>query len=256
MKTIFCALFSVVFFFGANAQSDLGLLSTYVDRYTPAEEAPECLKHFETFITEQKVVEQVASQIDTKLVNTLNVLFELKNPADYLNKPEYKSLLDNHESAPSDTPFSVSDVIEYGPEVMRTDYKLTEDQIIFINDYAAIDDTAPFDNQDVIKNAFNIIEGVKGLAIVTISFDNRYSVGLLGEGKSTIVADLTIRIYNKKGKAIFGKNATGVSKNSIELIKEGDYNIDDLKPIFEEAVSNALASVETELPRSIKRIKW
>lgn len=256
MKTIFCALFSVVFFFGANAQSDLALLSTYVDKYTPAEEAPQCLKQFEKFIDEKKVLEQVASQVDINLVKTLDVLFDLKNPSDYLNKSEYQSLLNNYESAPSDTEFSVSDVVEYGPEVMRTDYKLTENQVIFVNNYPAIDDTAPFDNQDVIKNAFDIIDDVKGLAIVTISFDNRYSVGLLGEGKSTIVADVTIRIFNKKGKAIFGKNATGISENSIELIKEGEYNIEDLKPIFEEAVANALAAVETELPRSIKKIKW
>jgi len=256
MKTIFCALFSVVFFFGANAQSDLGLLSAYVDRYAPAEEAPQCLRKFETFIDEQQVIEKVAASIDTKVVSTLDNLFELKDASSFLDKSEYQSLLDNHEAAPAEVEFSVSDVIDYGPEVMRTDYKLTNEQVIVIDNYLAVDDIAPFDNRDVIKKAFSVIKDVKGLAIVSVSFDNRYSVGLLGEGKSTILADVTIRIYNKKGKTIFGKNATGIAETTIQIIKEGEYNIDDLTPVFEEAVYNALAAVETELPRSIKKIKW
>lgn len=256
MKTIFCALIGVVFFFGANAQSDLGLLSTYVDKYAPAEEAPKCLKKFEQFLEEQKVLEQVASNIDNELIKTLDVLFELKDPEAYTQKAEYQALLDKYEAAPENADFSISEEVEYGPEVMRTDYKLTEDQVIFVDNYPAIDDTAPFDNQDAIKDAFNVIEDVKGLAIVTVTFDNRYSVGLMGNGKSTIVADVTIRIYNKKGKGIYGKNATGIADQPIEITSDGEYKIEDLKPVFEQAVSNALVAVESELPRSIKKIRW
>ena len=256
MKTIFCALVGVMLFFGASAQSELGLLSTYIDKYTPTEEAPQCLKKFEKFLEEQQVLQQVASNIDGELIETLDVLFELKDPKSYIGKPEYRSLMDNYESAPENADFSISDIVEYGPEVMRNDYRLTKDQVIFVNGYPAIDDTAPFNNQDAIKNAFNVIEDVKGVAIVTVTFDNRYSVGLMGDGKSTIVADVTIRIYNKKGKGIYGKNATGIADQQIEITKEGEYNIEDLKPIFEQAVSNALVAVQTELPRSIKKIRW
>ena len=215
MKTIFCALFSVVFFFGANAQSDLGLLSTYVDKYDTTEEAPQCLRKFEAFLLEQEVLKQVTSDLDEKIVGTLGSLFDLKDPSSYLETTEYKTLMDNYEDAPPNADFSIHDLVEYGPEVMRTDYRLTEDQVVFMSDYAAIDDTAPFNNQNAIKDAFKVISDVKGLAIVTITFDNRYSVGLMGDGKTNIVADVTIRIYNKKGKGIFGQNATGISESKI-----------------------------------------
>lgn len=256
MKTIFCALFSVVFFFGASAQSDLGLLSAYVDKYAPTEEAPQCLLKFETYLEEQQVLKQVASNLDEQLIPTLDALFDLKDPSSYINNAEYQSLLENYESAPKCADFSITDIVEYGPEVMRTDYKLTEGQVLFVDHYAAIDDTAPFDNHSAIKDAFDIIEGVKGLAIVTVTFDNRYSVGLLGGGKNTIVANLHLRIYNKKGKVIYGKSSTGVSQQKIDLITEGEYNTDMLTPVFEEAITDALAHFENELPRSIKKIRW
>jgi|GEM_PF-7104096 len=241
-----------------QAQTDLAVLSAYVTKFHSREKSVTFLKRFENFIIDQQIDAEVATGLSPYISNGLSTIFKLKDSDSYTGLSEYKTLLDEYKLAPTRLIFALENLslLPLNDSEAKADYRLGQAQVHFIDDFLALEVVNPVNNTAALINAFQVIEDVKGLAIVRVSFFNNFFGSGFGTGKAKLKATVNVRVYNQFGEKVFNGEIAGLSSTKIIVGVETEYDIHEIKNGFEEATINALKRADKKWSKSISKIKW
>lgn len=234
-----------------NAQNKVAVISafgTYMD-------ADDDLGHdkVEKFINDEKIaIDAIRPRLDD-IWAELGKVFDLM-ALDYLNTPEYKNMLDGYEYGPADAKFSMIGFdIETGDD-LKQDYRIGPDQAILMEGYLALSVNKPFNNKPAILSFLENIPDAKGVILVDFSPTVNFAGSPYGVGSMTPKVSMTVRVFDRELKNLFGRNATGTG----EKLDVGmdDFDKEAISASFDKAVDDMIKNIVDRYTKKASKIKW
>ena len=210
------------------------------------------------FIDDDKTYLKVIESKLPQLIEKLNSMIAVESSDNFIGESYYKFLLDEYEPAPENVPFTITGLSTSPNEdlVLKTDYRMSEHQVMTVGDYLAIGTGRPFNNDDATKLLIDKLSSIDGFIILEFSPSLSFSGSEWGVGNSGASFSLRTKIVNRKNKVMF-KNTINAGSTGVKFEVKGTEQPDmaQVRTSFEKSFDNLIGKLD-KMSKKLAKMKY
>lgn len=249
MKKIFIYVSAITLSLYSYSQNKVEAISAFVQK-VDTKDIPN--KNFNQFVNDEKIAAESVSDHMSLVVSELGKTFDVSSE-DYLGSSEYKNMLDGYEYAPEGTVFSLIPYDIETDQVMKQDYRLSEYQVLFVDNYLALWLNRPFKNKEAVQAYIENNPDLKGVIFLQFAPIIGFQGSPYGVGSAGLKIGMTIKLYDRKLNSLF---STAVNSSSFKVkVPLKNYDREEIKNAFDEAMKDLITKIPS-IEKKAAKIKW